>query len=292
MASPTFEFGPQIPEEYGDWAYWIERARLTEGLSPSGRDTVVAGLDHLRRLLGNDWLKAALAGGHPLFLTLLNAAPMAQMALAGLGHDLVRLAGMTSVNHLVARLKDASEFDGAIAEVSLASKACNAGFTIELPSVKSERVADIRIVEPEVFIEVTALDTSQLQQETVRTARAIFAAAMDSDVISGGRVFHPLPDTLLTNYQRQIRATIDTVKATGQPARLHEDQIIDLRFALRSDEAAIASMRADGYGGLAGPSLQATELYRVRRALEGKLRSFPDVPLGARSCAVGQLVAG
>ncbi len=232
-------------------------------------------------MFGDAWIRTAIEQGHPLFITLLNAAPIAQTSLAGLGHELAQLERSTSIDHLVVRLKDPREFDGAVAEVTVASKARRAGFSVELPQAKSDRVADIRVVNPPVYIEVTALDSSVIQKETMKTAQAIWAATIDDEVLSGGRIFHVLPDSLIKEYQIKIRDLIAEVKATGQPAQLQDGRIIDLRFAAKTDEDAVATMQAEGYAGLAGPSLYASELYRLRRALQGKAGGFPDVPDGS-----------
>jgi hypothetical protein len=272
---------PRFPKEWRSWDGWIKLIRANTQLRSSDVEGAVAGMEHLRRLFGDAWINNAFEQHHPLLSSLLNSARHAQLFVAGFGNDLALLEQHTSIRQLVARLKNPDEFDGAIAELSVTTKARRAGFSVRLPEAKSDRVADLLLVDLQVHIEIIALDTAKSQKEAMRTSQGILLATIDDEVVVGGRIHEILPESLLREYQAKIREIIQGVKTTGQPARLYEDRLLDLRFGLQRDQDTLKEMQETGYTGLGGPTLHASEMGRLASRLQEKVKRFPDVPDGS-----------
>ncbi len=273
----------RILRDYGSWDYWQHRLAGREDIPLEAREAGLVGLGDLRRVLGEGWLAQAVKTRHPFLRMLLNEAPWTRFWIRNFATILTTLEHTPGFRKLLHRLKRAEHYEAAFAEADLAYRVVSAGFAMELSAPSEGHEPDIMIhSDPPITLEVAMLGTAQewrLGEETLMTLT--LPALADPEVVTGGMIHEILPKKLLASYQSQIREAVAQVKATGQPAEIHDPGIIDFYIAPRSNRALVEQWEKEGKVlQTTGPPLSVSQVFRVSRMVERKARQVPPDSVG------------
>lgn len=290
--------------QVSDWEYHFERVRHNEKLTDTEKMKIIKGFEKLREILGDDWLKKALREDNPIpYVYLLNPAPWSQLWLADLGEKLATLRTVKNFSDLRRGLrnKKVGEFEGAEAELEVASKLKNKGYSLELQPKINSRKADVRIEAngEEVYFEVTTIRA--FGQDASRTHQALCGSpfTFGLDVVVGNRIdeapFKPTVQGLgseividcklykslakpqIEKLQDRITKAVERAKVKQAYVEISEPGVIDYLVSHKSEaNERIRWLKQKGMGGgCEGPPFDVDKTERITRKVEDKVKQLP-----------------
>ena len=244
-------------EDHVSWDKYDHQNNLIEGLTDDERQRARAGMQYLRGLLGEDFLRRAVETGNPIFSWFFaNAAPHARRSLIRLAEELKAFANGDGFNSLIARLKDSKRAAEALTVLGVSSSFSQVGFIISFdPDLEgSRRVPDLLIVDPdsgeEIYIEVSRLRSGGQREVNRRSYDAIWSAVHDAIWQCPGafeinapkvqpyvQILRPLSENDLPDAVNAIRTRIFDSARTGEYFEFKFKDSIEMAVSPPSDHS-------------------------------------------------------
>lgn len=262
-----------------DWDKHVELCEVMDGLTTEQRVAVRRAIEHLRKVFGRSFLRDIDGTAHPLgYWVVRNTAPWTRMWLIRVSDALHALKPAQGFHRLLGKLsatsaKRAADTTEAFSVLELAYKFLTAGFEVSSiePAVGvpgkgpcDQKRPDLKLVDSrngeEVFVEVTALNPSQILRESQVTGDWLWRTAL-STLWSDGfvrclQLERSLTDQEMDGLTEQIKELGVRVTSTNSLQTIDRDEI-KVAIAPASCEADLVKW-ADERGlepGVAGPRI-------------------------------------
>lgn len=279
------ESGRSIRDRCGSWEVHFSRIKDNAHLSADEKGRILDGQARLRTIFDDAWLRKNASVGflHPVLSQMANEASWSQLELADLGRSISQIEGARGFDTVRGRLREAMEYPGARAEVSVAGKLGAAGYAdIDLsPQVmirSKARAPDIRARfngQP-IFFEITSLHDSADAARASHTFHEL-TWPLDPEMICLCQVHKTLAQPRIDELKARIQEALAEAKQTRQYKHIGEPGVVDflaVHPAIQDKRKALArkfKMKAE----LSGPPIPRDDVKQVKRAIREKSRQLP-----------------
>ncbi len=280
-------------EEFGDWDKLILSCNDVRGMTDEEKERTKQAVRYLRQVLGEGFLRRAIANGHPIHWPILNNTRSTRLWFIKVAEACKELSGADGFRGMFKKFKDPDKAVEAESVLSIAFRLKRVGFQVSFdPQVTvkqqsgqlKQKHPDIRLVDEEtgeeVIVEVSILERS--------------AAHRDAFDISyfGIRLFNELEHSKFTVYVelkvdfddshvgeavRLLREVADEVNKTGEFKTLVNERMA-AGIALAGDEEQLRQWgKEHGISpGITGPLVWSDEISRARMKIRDKLSQLPE----------------
>lgn len=257
-------------EELTSWDYHFALIREDKELPKTEKGSTLEGWAKLRQILGEDWLKEAVATHHPLLHQFLNWAPWQRIRLAEFGDILSTLQPFETSESLKLRLLNPKSFSDAEAELWTVSalQKVSLPLTIAYPKGgKRPRTSIVQMGHQDVCIQATTITEAD---EEKRLRKTFDAFAYSFSFIQGvtvlGKLYKSLSSPRINELKREIYDSVEKVNADKQSRLISKEGIIDCFISTQDkpDEAKHWYNKMGLLGLWNGPSSNVDEIKRSK----------------------------
>jgi len=279
-------------EDYGRWGPYISQCDLIEGLASDQRERAKRALEYLRVVLGEGFLKRAIARWHPLIGLFRNCAPWTRLKLIGLAEALEAMRGAENFKVVLKRIKEIPpagaewKFTDGYSVLQAAHQFFKAGLQVCFVSEKgSDKKPDIKLSDgetgEEVYVEVSALHISAEVKRIEDLNRRVFVltseALSEAQLTMCGEMPKSFDESHVPNLMKRVREVIAEVKACGELRELIDEYIVAGIAPREKVEQLNQWAFEKGLSqGFAGPPMFFSEISRVQRKIREKLEQLPN----------------
>lgn len=280
-------------EAFGDWDKLILSCDDTRGLTDEEKERTVQAILYLRQVLGEGFLRRAIAKGHPIHWPILNTTRSTRLWFIKVAEAFKELSGVDGFRGVFKKFKDPDKAVEAESVLSVASSLKRAGFQVSFDpqiivkqqngQLKQKR-PDLRLVDDEtgeeVIVEVSILERSAAHRE-----------AFDISYF-GIRLFNELEPSKFTVYVelkedfnhshvaeavRLLREVADDVERTGRFKTLVNERMAAGLAPATNEEQLRQWGEEHGISpGVTGPPIWSDEISRARMKIRDKLAQLPE----------------
>ncbi len=256
------------------WKAYYDRARQNEELTQDEQERVCSGLVTLEQTLGTDFLRRIFCldlpksrERHPLAYALTGSAPSVQLHLGRFGKTLKSLEEFQGFKTLITLLKDAGQFNHAVAQAEVAARIQRVGYNIELEPKVGGKKADIlaRDGSDEFFVEVSTVGEGDESKYARETAHAIWSLVQPNGCIAFGRIYRIINQKERDKYCGEIEKVIEEVKTQGHCHKIEHGGVFDIFIGLpgKAEELDMCLRSKGMKRECCGPQLTADQVARV-----------------------------
>jgi hypothetical protein len=288
MGTSNFKIFAKL-DDYMNWDLLIAHCETIEGLTEVEREKAKRAFRFLKEELGNDFLKDAFAVGHPVIFSIGNLAPWTRKWITWFADSIKEMKDKENYQSLLKRLKDKERFSEAVQILETAYKFLNAGFSISFdPKMEisgREKIPDLKLTDKdtqeEIFVEVSSLGESKIEQETSETESKIFEPLwrIVPFFYYCGRIHKALSKRHLEKIVREIEKVIEKVQKEKTFQEFVREDVIELGIAPENDNDILekwASERGLKVGELLGPPYNVDEINRTKQKIEKEQKQLPQ----------------
>ncbi|MCI0391567.1 MAG: hypothetical protein MOB07_22725 [Acidobacteria bacterium] len=265
---------------------------LIDGLTGDEKQRAKHALEYLRVVLGESFLKRAIARWHPLISLFGNCAPWTRLKLIGLAEALEAMRDAENFKLVLKRIKEIPsrgaewKFTDGYSVLQTAHQFFKAGLQICFVSEKgSDKKPDIKLSDgetgEEVYVEVSGLRISAEVKRIEDLNRRVFVltigALSEAQLAMCGEMPKSFDESHLPTLMKRIREVIAEVKACGELRELIDEYIV--AGIAPKDKIEQLNQWAVERGlsqGFAGPPMFFSEISRVQRKIREKLEQLPN----------------
>lgn len=266
-----------------DWNLIFELIKKNQCLEKEEREQIQRGVSVLREVLGDRWLRESYQESSHVFSLLTSEDPSDLLEAALLGEKLGELRSVSGFQALQKRLMNPKEYDAAKAELEIASRLKNRGFTVELNPKVADRNPDIKaIVSRKAFyFEVATLREAELTKKAIVTVNSLIDPFIsDREIKIACRFYKTLSVAHLKELQEKIRKGIKEAKTRQVSIDLSEPGVIDYVIVPLSkrEEWSFWMSKKEIPGGFVPPPLGrdlATTARRIMRTFTEENKQLP-----------------
>lgn len=266
--------------EIGSWKFHIKSVKNQEDLTDKQKHETVEGMNEIRKIFDDDWLKDAVITRHPFVEYLINRAPWSRLFLADFGSKLKELRNVKNFNHLVKKLKNKDKFDSAESELQVASKINRVSLDLEFyPRINGkEPDLEVSINHAKIYCEITSMQTSQHDIKASEVLRELsFPNLSIPEVIVGCKVYKILSKPHIRELKKKINKGIKDALAQDSLIEVIEPGVIEYFICPRRKVEEIRERNPKILlGTCKGPPLDLNEPKRIRRTIAHKNTQLPE----------------
>lgn len=265
---------------FNTWNYHEKAIQNNKELKNEDKQKAIAGLQQIRRLLGEDFLEHAFQTMHPIVSYFRNEAPWTRLWLAEFGSMLSHVQDDHGFQELKERLISKEGFFSAISELETGYRFSVAGFSVEFYPSSGKRRCDLRVQKGDTrtYIEVTIIGPSQEERETEHTFYELaWSHLSNSDIEIAGKIYKALSNPRIAEIKRKITTSIHEARRKQECIILSEPRIIDIIICPKSMSSNLSDwLRKKGLAShFEGPSYNVDEIRRARKTLDEENRQLP-----------------
>jgi hypothetical protein len=293
---------PAIPDKLKEWSYHERRVKEDEHLDDAEKETVLAGFDRIKRIMGEDFLRRTVETLNPIMQYFLNTAPWTRFWLVDFSNMLSALKDSPRFEKLQPRLASGREYESAVSELEVAYRFKKAGFSVEFYMKHDRRDCDLRVSKGkiELYVEVAIVGWSMEELKAFHILDIFSLSSMtDLEVRIGGKIYKILSRPRMVELKKQLDACIQEAKQKQRCIFLDRPGIVDLIICprSRSDQMSRWLKKRGLSSDLEGPPYDIDEVKRVIRMFREKVPQLPKDKPGlivlfpARLFAKGDLIS-
>lgn len=280
-------------EEFGDWDKLILSCDDAGGMTDEERGRAKQEIGYLRQVLGEGFLRRAVAKGHPIYWPVINTTRSTRLWFISVAEALKELSGAGGFRGVFRRFKEPDTSVEAESVLNVALRLKRAGFDITFdPQVtvtqqsgrRKQKHPDLRIVDgetgEEVIVEVSMLGRSAAHRGAFDIAHffiPLFNELEPSKFTVYVELKEGFDDAHVGEAVRLLREAADEVERTGEFKALINERM-SAGVALAGYEEQLKQW-GEGHGispGVTGPSIWSDEISRARMKIRDKLAQLPD----------------
>lgn len=268
----------EILAELQTWEYHENNVR-TGDFPEKDKIRILNCFKKMKGLLGEDFFKRIYKDGfnsHPLTEYFNNLIPQTRYWIADLIDELESVEKIALFDNVKKRIIDPKEYFGALIEVRVGALLVKKGYNFEyIPQSRKERLPDIKVLEPELFIECTSKTMPYERVESGNTIRAImdvFYQNINLPITQGGRILKVISKSHLEQIKEKIRKAVDKVK-TGGFEKIEEPGVIEYYVSHNSNRDLIPEHYRNSWH---PPVIPLNEPSRIRETITRKMGQIGD----------------
>jgi len=267
--------------EFKEWNYHEKLVKESEHLSDAEKERVLAGLNQIKEILGEDFLKNAVEMRHPILQYFGNTAPWTRFWLADFGSMLSVVRESPRFAKLQQRLVSSREFQSAISELEVAYRFKKAGFSVEFFPKQGKYEYDLKVQkgDVELCVEVAVIGWSMEELKAWYIMDAFTLPYMTNREIKvAGKIHKILSGPRILEIKKQLDECIQEAKQKQDCVVLSQPGIVDLIIcpSSKSDQASKWLRKKGIRSDFEGPPFDVDEIRRVKRTLSEENRQLPE----------------
>lgn len=279
--------------EFGDWDKLILSCDDTQGMTDEEREKAKQELGYLRQVLGEGFLRRAIAKGHPIYWPVINTTRSTRLWFINLAESLKELSGAGGFRGVFKKFKEPDKSVEAESVLNAAFRLKRAGFSITFePQVtvtqqsgqRKQKRPDLQIVDDEtgeeVIVEVSILERSAAHREAFDLSHffiPLFNEVEPAKFTVYVELKEGFDDAYVGEAVRLLREVANEVERTGEFKTLVNERMA-AGVALTGNEKKLKHWGAehDVSPGITGPPVWSDEISRARMKIRDKLAQLPE----------------
>jgi hypothetical protein len=283
------------PEDSGRWDKYILECDFIEHLSIEEKRRAKQAIEYLRKVLGESFLKRAVAEGHPLLRLFLNRAPWTRSKLIGLADALESMRDAENFKTALKRIRAVppkgqdGEFAAGYSVLQMAYRFFGARLRVRFVDERgSHKRPDLELfneeTEEEVFVEVSVLriaaEVKKIQDVNMYMFTHIGRIEATAQVTVYVEMLKSFDKSCAADVIIRINQVAADVNVSGELRELI-DEYIAVGIAPRHKLEELNQWAAErGFSqNFAGPPMSLSGMSRVQRKIREKLEQLPKALL-------------
>lgn len=280
-------------KEFGDWDKLILSCDDARGMTDEEKERARQEIGYLRQVLGEGFLRRAIAKGHPIRWPVINTTRSTRLWFINVAEALKELSGAGGFRGVFKKFKEPDKSVEADSVLNAAFRLKRAGFIITFePQVtvmqqngqRKQKRPDLRVVDgetgEEVIVEVSILERSAAHRDAFDISHffiPLFNELEPAKFMVYVELKEGFDDGHVGEAVRLLREVADEVERTGEFKTLINERMTagvapagnEEQLKRWGEEHSISS-------GITGPPVWSDEISRARMKIRDKLAQLPE----------------
>lgn len=283
----------RVAQEFGDWGKLILSCDDVRGMTDEEKERAKQEIRYLRQVLGEGFLRRAIAKGHPIYWPVINTTRSTRLWFISVAEALKELSGAGGFSGVFKKFKEPDKSVEAESVLNVAFRLKRAGFNITFePQVtviqqsgqRKQKRPDLRIVDDEtgeeVIVEISILERSAAHREAFDISH-FFIPLFNEVEPAKFTVYVELKEGFDDDYVgeavRLLREVADEAERTGEFKTLINERIAAGVAPAGNEEQLRQWGEEHGISpGVTGPPIWSDEISRARMKIRDKLAQLPE----------------
>lgn len=279
--------------EFGDWDKLTLSCDDAQGMTDEEKERARQEIGYLRQVLGEGFLRRAIAKGHPIYWPVINTTRSTRLWFINLAESLKELSGAGGFRGVFKKFKEPDKSVEADSVLNAAFRLKRAGFNITFePQVtvmqqngqRKQKRPDLRVVDgetgEEVIVEVSILERSAAHRDAFDISHffiPLFNELEPAKFMVYVELKEGFDDAHVGEAIRLLREVADEVERTGEFKTLINERMTAGVAPAGNEEQLKRWGEEHGISpGITGPPVWSDEISRARMKIRDKLAQLPE----------------